>query len=81
MWEYFRAPFLIRLKNVTKVKRFDHTRARKKTGRAQSVTEMETATVAMTVIIAIIRDCDYCVQRPLVQPQSESQKRTDCDCE
>ena len=53
----------------------------KKTGRAQSVTEMETATVAMTVSIAIIRDCDYCVQRPLVQPQSESQKRNDCDCE
>ena len=42
---------------------------------------MKTATVAMTVSIAIIRDCDYCVQRPLVQPQSESQKRNDCDCE
>ena len=61
---------------------FQHVRqGSKKTGRAQSVTEMETATVAMTVIIAIIRDCDYCVQWPLVQPQSESQKRTDCDCE
>ena len=46
----------------------------KKTGRAQSVTEIETATVAMTVSIAIIRDCDYCMQRPLVQHNQSHRK-------
>ena len=53
----------------------------KKTGRAQSATEMRTMTATKIVTSTIIRDCDHCVQLPLEEPQSESEEKNDCDCE
>ena len=53
----------------------------KKTGRAQSGTEMRTMTATKIVTSTIIRDCDHCVQLPLEEPQSESEEKNDCDCE
>ena len=57
------------------------TQGSKKTGRAQSATEMRTMTATKIVTSTIIRDCDHCVQLPLEEPQSESEEKNDCDCE
>ena len=60
---------------------FVRAQGSKKTGRAQSATEMRTMTATKIVTSTIIRDCDHCVQLPLEEPQSESEEKNDCDCE